>query len=318
MGQLEILSIKPPEEVVTPKKGKKDKKGKKKATSKKSTATKSSKSKTSAKASSSQTSVPIAESHKGELEEGLAACIVAANQDEGKGGQDALQNETEVLASSSASATEPKKAVHRRLLPGNGIHTWRAELFAEVIELDSEENTIKVRLQDDLTVPLKRHHRRSGLPQWDAIELGSYWQVKFYPWLRLDKHLFSGVIFAMTPSSEAEFEAAKEAWHLTACFQWGRAIVQRDSRRIPETLSLKRTFVKPEGLSDELGLERGCYQFPITRNGTCIVLSGTPEPLVGPFDSPKRETSKPTLKSKPKKKESKTEDSETQSEPVAP
>ncbi len=209
--------------------------------------------------------------------------VVALKQAQAKSARSKKQNSSESAPTHTAAKTldnetKPRK---RKLLPGNGLHSWRVRLVAQVIAIDEDKGEIQFRLQDGLEIWLKRHYRMSK-QRWRELSIGSHYRLSFYPWMRSQgSEFYSGCVYKIFDISEDEFSTSREEWYLVGCFTGNVFIVERDVTRVPQHKSPRRTVVLPQGLDKHSELPRGCYRVPISREGSSIVLSGTPKAETG-------------------------------------
>ncbi|MEO0355463.1 MAG: hypothetical protein AAF268_11615 [Cyanobacteria bacterium P01_A01_bin.3] len=174
----------------------------------------------------------------------------------------------------SDNTTKPAK---RKLLPGNGLHSWRARLVAQAIAIDEERNAIQFRLQDGLEVWLKRHFRKVTQGRWRSVSAGSYYKLSLYPWMRdRGREFYSGCVYGLNTTSEEEFINRPEEWHLVGCFTGNVFLVERDVTRVSPDKSPRRITIIPKELDKHPDIPRGCCRASIHREDRHIVLNSTP------------------------------------------
>lgn len=242
LGSLEILSIQPPSKtVVSPKQSKGKSRQGKKQTQK------------------ADPQVPVAQVELDSVADSAPTSERSENASTPEKGP-------------AAADTLPR----RKLLPGNGLHSWRAFLFAQVMEIDPTQPVVKVRLADGFEFSFKRNYRLR-LQQWEKLTVGSYYKLGVYPWVNREGLFWSGLIYRFSSISESEFDTAQEEWHLVAFFRENKCLVQRDTKCIARHKPLKCITVVPDGLDKYSDLERGVYRVPVKRNGVRIAMAGPPE-----------------------------------------
>ncbi|MEL7086023.1 MAG: hypothetical protein AAGM36_16160 [Cyanobacteria bacterium J06597_1] len=210
--------------------------------------------------------------------------VVALKQAQAKSTRSENQKNSEnapahTTTEASENTTKPSK---RKLLPGNGLHSWRARLVAQVIAIEEEKSEIQFHLKDGLKIWLKRHYR---IPKkrWREVSIGSYYKLSFYPWMRnKGSEFYSGCVYKIFDVSKNEFSSSPEEWHLLGYFTGNVFIVERDVTRVPQDKPPRRTAILPQNLKKYSGLRNGCYHVPVCRSGNHLSL--TKRPLLEPID----------------------------------
>lgn len=205
--------------------------------------------------------------------------VVAAKKAQAKSSNSDKQNKGEGTSAKPVTKTADSttQAAKRKLLPGNGLHSWRARLVAQAIAIDPEHNAIQFRLQDGLNVWLKRHYKKITQGRWQSVSVGSHYKLSFYPWMRNGgREFYAGCVYKVHSASETEFTNHSEEWHLVSCFTGNVFLVERDVTRVSPDKSPRRIMVIPQGIDNYPNIPRGCCRAPIQRKGHNIILNSTP------------------------------------------